>query len=310
MKIGMLFPPQGSQFVGMGKELYDNSRIMQEYFEEASSCLDINFVKLCFASSDAEINGLNNAYTSLFLVSSALWAVLKDRDVQPDIVLGYNAGEYAALHAAGSLSLPDGLYLLNKYATLYQELLSDLDVSVLRITGSSSKIIEKACKDTSSKKEFVHIAVYESATQHIVAGHTPAVVRLSDVVRRENGIKIKNESIAIGLHSPLMQPVVASIKMYLEKIDFKDATIPIITNADAQKTSSGDDIKEKVIAQFHQPVLLVQSMELLAECDLVIEVGPGKQMTSLFNQRYPDIQTVAINTKSDLEQLQMILGEE
>src|SRR5690606_20836996 len=126
MKIGMVFPAQGSQFVGMGKELYDDSRIMQEYFEQASNCLDINFVKLCFASSDAELSILNHTYTSLFLVSSSLYALLKDAGIEPSIVAGYNIGEYAAMHAASSLSLPDGLYLLNKYANFYQDLLKEL----------------------------------------------------------------------------------------------------------------------------------------------------------------------------------------
>src|SRR5206468_1601039 len=107
----------GSQFVGMGKDLYDQSRIMQEYFEEASNCLNINFVKLCFASSDAELARAEHAYPALFLVSCALHALIKEQGVQANIVAGYNQGEFSAVYAAGGINFPDGLYLLSKYAS-------------------------------------------------------------------------------------------------------------------------------------------------------------------------------------------------
>ena len=145
MKIGMLFPGYGSQFVGMGKELYDESRVMQEYFEEASNCLNMNFVKLCFASSDTEIGRMEHAYPLLFLMSSSIAALLKQEGIQPDIVLGYNTGEYAAIHTAGGFSFPDGLYLLSKYHALYQELLATIEVAGMRVTGLSSSELEALC---------------------------------------------------------------------------------------------------------------------------------------------------------------------
>src|SRR5579872_2345677 len=101
MKIALLFPGYGSQYVGMGKELYDEYRIVQEYFEEASNCVNINFVKLCFASSDSEISKLVNAYTSLFVIGGAVSALLKEHGIVPDVVAGYNNGEITALFAAG-----------------------------------------------------------------------------------------------------------------------------------------------------------------------------------------------------------------
>jgi len=108
MKIALLFPGYGSQFVGMGKELYNDYRIVQEYFEEASNCINTNFVKLCFASSDAELSKITNAYTSLFLVGSSIYALLKELEIEPDMVAGYNNGEFAAMFAGGCFSFPDG----------------------------------------------------------------------------------------------------------------------------------------------------------------------------------------------------------
>src|SRR5437016_3408870 len=103
MKIGMLFPGYGSQFVGMGKELYDNSRIIQEYYEEASNCLNVNFVKLCFASSDAELSKLTSAYPALFLASTATAAFIKEIGINIDLIAGHGLGEYSALCTAGGL---------------------------------------------------------------------------------------------------------------------------------------------------------------------------------------------------------------
>lgn len=309
MKIGMVFPAQGSQFVGMGKELYDDSRIMQEYFEQASNCLDINFVKLCFASSDAELNILNHTYTALFLVSSALYAVLKEQGIEPSIAAGYNVGEYAAMHAAGSLSLPDGLYLLNKYANFYQEFLRNVDVAALRVHGIAARELKTFCVEASQKNNQVSIAIYESATHHIVTGDSIAIMRLRELLGEVKGIKVKDENVQVGLHSELMLPVVEQVKMYLEKVDFRDTTIPLIINADAKAVRNGDDIKQTVLAQIHKPVLWAQSVELLADCELIIEVGPGKQLSSLLAERYPDKQMVAINTKADIEQLKTIMGE-
>src|SRR3990170_5846802 len=142
MKIALLFPGYGSQFVGMGKELYDEYRIVQEYFEEASNCLNTNFVKLCFASSDVELGKMGNAYTSLFLVGSATYAVLKEHGIEPDVVAGYNNGESAALFAAGCFSLPDGLYLLNKFCSFYQEIVDEMEVDVLHVTGIATAQLE------------------------------------------------------------------------------------------------------------------------------------------------------------------------
>ena len=138
MKIACLFPGYGSQFVGMAKELYDEYRIVQEYFEQANYCLpDLNFIKLCFASSDIDISQMQHAYTANFLVGSSLYGLLREQGFKPDVVLGCNQGEYAALYAAKSFSFPDGLYLLSKYASFYMQALESMKVSLTQSKGLS-----------------------------------------------------------------------------------------------------------------------------------------------------------------------------
>src|SRR5437870_3091921 len=107
MKIAMIFPGYGAQFVGMGKELYDESRVIQEYFEEAYNCSNLNFIRLCFASSDSELSQISNAYTSIFLLSCSLSELLKENNIKPDLVAGYGIGYFAAIFASGAITFPD-----------------------------------------------------------------------------------------------------------------------------------------------------------------------------------------------------------
>lgn len=303
MKIGMLFPGYASQFVGMGKELYDDSRIMQEYFEEASSVLNMNFVKLCFASSDAELARMENAYPSLFLVSSAIAAYLKQEGIQPEIVAGYNSGEYAAIQAAGGFSLPDGLYLLAKYQTFYQEILANLSVSGIQILGLPTAQVQELCTKATTDSLMANIAVYDSPVQHTVMGNTQTIEQIRSYAMQHEDVEIDDEPLEVGLHSSLMDPVALNFKVYLEKVDFKDLPIQLVTNADAKIITHGDIIKAAVVKQIHSPVLWYQSLELLNYCDLIIEVGPGTYLTAMAQARYPEKKCVAINKKSDLEEL-------
>ena len=310
MKIGMLFPGYGSQFVGMGKDLYDDSRIMQEYFEEASNCLNMNFVKLCFASSDSELSRIEHAYPALFLVSSALAAILKNEGIVPEVVAGYNTGEYAAIHASQGFSLPDGLYLLSKYQTWYQELLTTFDALGMQVTGVSSTELQSICAQACSETEFVSIASFDSLQKHTVMGHSHAVYRVQEFLEDREDVKLDDKPLEMGLHSMLMDPVAVNFKLYLEKVDFKPLAATLITNADAKLVTHNDLVKSALVKQIYSPILWYQSIELLGDCDLIIEVGPGAHLSALIADRYPEKKCIAINKKSDIEELKKYIEEQ
>lgn len=301
MKIALLFPGYGSQYVGMGKDLYDEYRIVQEYFEEASSCLDINFVKLCFASSDAELSKMANAYTALFLVGSATYAVLKENGINPDIVTGYNNGESTALFAAGCFSLPDGLYLLNKFCSFYQEIVDGMDVDVIRITNVSTKQVENACERVSGPDGKAFIALYNSSTDHIVAGNSDQIAEIRDSIEDPGVVEYKG--MEVGLHSVLVNSVVEQFKMYLEKVDFKNLRIPLISSIDGEIITQGDDTKERFIRHINSPLMFSRVMDDLSAYDCIIIANPGNALAEMVKNNYPEKMVISIAKKSDIDTL-------
>lgn len=308
MKTIMLFPGYGSQNVGMAKELYDESRLLQEYFEEASNCLSINFVRLCFASSSAELGKMPNAYTATFLVSASLFSLLKQEGITPDAVAGYNFGEYAALYAAQSLSFPDGLYLLTKFATFYQEMATKTEFAALHIKGLPADEVQRLCTEATTQERAVHIALHNTHDEHVIGGHAAAIYGIRDQLRDAPKIHVEEVNIEVGMHSPLMDPVLQQLSMYLEKVDFKDPVIPMISCVDAKTITSHMEIKDRILCHLHNPISWQNVMDSLVDYDLIIEVGPGAMLSTMVKTKYPDKITVSVNGRDDIDELKKILG--
>lgn len=300
MKIGMLFPDYASQYVGMGKELYDNSRIMQEYFEEASSCLDMNFIKLCFASSDSELAKITNAYVALFLTSSSIAALLQEEGIKPSLVAGYGIGEFAALHAVRGISLPDGLYVLNKFAHFYQDLIPTLDMTVIEIHNLPTREVKQMCQQLTVGKDKVYIAAYNTPNNTVVAGNYKAIAKAYQYALDHNS-DVHEKPICSGLHGSLMEHVVEQVKVYLQKVDFKDLEIPIVTGIDGKITQQGEKIKDNLIEQLQAPIMWNKVLSNFEDCSMIIEVGPGATLTPLVKELYPDKPIFSINKRADID---------
>jgi len=310
MKIALLFPGYGSQFVGMGKELYNDYRIVQEYFEEASNCINTNFVKLCFASSDAELSKINNAYTSLFLVGSSIFALLKELEIEPDIVAGYNNGEFAAMFAGGCFSFPDGLYLLNKYSTFFIEALENKSVDAVRIIGVPTEKLEKICLQVSVDEGMAFIAMYHGATDHIVAGHAHQIEQIRDILGSDQQVTIERVDAEMGLHSQLMDPVLDQFKIYLEKVDFRDMRIPFLSSLNGQLISKGQEVKDSFINHINSPLVFTRVLNGLLPYDVIIIACPGEKLSQIIKKQYPEKKVVSIARGADIEALKGIFAKE
>ncbi len=305
MKIGLLFPGYSNQFVGMAKGLYDESRLIQEYFEEASNCLNINFVKLCFASSDQELSKAGNAYTALFLTSSAIAALVSQKGIEVAQVAGFGVGELSAIHAAGGITLPDGLYLLSKYAQLYYEALGLWQVNALHIKNIDRSLLKQLCTQVSTEGSNVYIAVYLGNDDHIVTGASTAVHDVEDVTLQHDA-HITSAPIEIGLHNPMMDPVVVHLSKYLEKVDFNDTSIPVILSVDGKILTDGVSIKRRFLNQLQAAIHWDKVVAQYADCDVIVQVGPGKKVAEFLKKQYPDKTILTLNKQEDIQLLESL----
>lgn len=307
MKTIMLFPGYGSQCVGMGKNFYNDHRVIQEYFELASSCLDINFVKLCFASSDLELGKIHHANTAIFLVGSAIYALLKEYEITCDVVAGYGLGEYTALFAADGISFPDGLYLLNKLSGFYQDVLNNSDIHALHVSGILTQELASLCANVSVAGQYASIAFHNTKIDHIVSGSMQAIEKIKKTIAQYEHAKTYATNVELGLHSPLFNDIADQFKMYLEKVDFKDLRVPLLNCANGLPISQGAVVKHHIIEHINTPVRWDKIMESCIDADLIIEIGPGSQLTNLITGMYPEKKVITVNKSADIEAIKSIL---
>jgi len=310
MKIGMIFPGQGSQFVGMGKTFFDNERVVQEFFDEASNCLNKNFVKLCFASSEAELMETVNAQTSIFLVSAAIFTLLKEKyKIIPNILAGHSLGEYSAIFAGGGFSFPDGLYLLTKRASFMAEATCDETAGMLAVLNYPQEVLEEIVKRYNipgSDEAVVEIVNYNSSTQFVLSGTLKELDLIAQEVNLSRGKAIKLK-VAGAFHSRLMNKAQLKFSAYLEKVDFLDLSTPLVSNVDAKEIKAADEIRFDLVRQISSPVLWWQSMQRFKDCDVIIEVGPGTKLSKTLSREWPDKKIFSINEPRDIENLLLVI---
>jgi len=305
LKVGFLFPGYGSQYIGMGKNLYDNFRIVQDFFEDASSCLDINFVKLCFASSDSEISKLHNAYFSIFLISYSTASLIKSElDIDISLVSGFQFGEYCAMSYAGALNFPDSLYLIKKFIEFYYD-------SKISDTLSSIVIDGLSYENLLNIKEIKHILnyvypVFNYYNQVIISGNNNFIDELYSFFKASYKVKyIKDE---IGLHTPLADVISNNLKLYLTKVDFKSVNLPFISSINGNFINSTNDVENFFLNFWNKSLnwdLIISSFQ---DMDLILVPAPSKILSSKLKNVFPNKAIFAIESLEDIENLKYFIN--
>lgn len=309
-RIGVVFPGYGQQYIGMGKDLYDHYRMVQELFEQASGASEINFVKLLFASSDEEISSIRNAYLAIFLFEVCLYEILYAQGLRPDFVAGHGIGEYAAAYTTRSLSFVDSFYILNKYSQFYDEFMKDKPYDCLRIVREFSlEDIEKLCAKKSTKTKIAYVSAQNTQNAFYIAGHVEVLEKIQEYCIKNVIRKVRVIGPGYGMQGSLVDQIVEQLKLYYHKIKFAPLQIPLITNVDGVYVTTPDALESSMMRKINHPIGWYEVIKGFEGCDVIMSIGPGDQLIEWFKEVYPNKEYYKIEKVKDFENITEYLKE-
>ncbi|MDR0429244.1 MAG: ACP S-malonyltransferase [Tannerellaceae bacterium] len=285
-----VFPGQGAQFVGMGKDLYENTPQAKELFEKANGILGFRITDLMFEGTDEDLKQTKVTQPAIFL-HSVILAKTSGDPFKPDMAAGHSLGEFSALVAAGAISFEDGLVLVSKRAMAMQKACEATPSTMAAILGLPDATIEEVC--TSITDEMVVTANYNSPGQVVISGTIPGVDKACELLLAAGAKRALKLKVGGAFHSPLMEPAREELAKAIEATSFSKPVCPIYQNVDAKPQTDPDIIKTNLISQLTSPVRWTQIVEnMIANgANHFIELGPGTVLQGLVKKVNKEITT-------------------
>ena len=277
-----LFPGQGSQAPGMGRDLAENFSSARAVFDRADEALGLPLSKLCFEGPAEQLRLTENTQPAILTASIATLSVLRELGVEADYVAGHSLGEYSALVAAGSIGFEDAVVLVRKRGRYMQEAVPEGVGAMAALLGIGADRVGEVCAEA-AEGQVVAPANLNSPSQVVIAGHTEAVKRAVDLAKRAGARRAVVLPVSAPFHCPLMEPALRRMEPELDAIGFKDLGLPLVNNWQARLIETGPEARDGLKNQIPNPVLWERSVRQLAalEVERYVEVGPGKVLTAL-----------------------------
>jgi [acyl-carrier-protein] S-malonyltransferase len=285
-RLAYIFPGQGSQYAGMGSDLVEKYPASRQVFEEADDALGFSISELCFSGTAEELQLTENTQPAILTTSIAVLRAAEAEGLPaPDYVAGHSLGEYSALVAAGALSLADAVRVVRLRGRFMQEAVPLGTGAMAAVMGADLETVTMACEEAQAG-EICAPANINSMNQIVIAGHAAAIDRAIALLKERWGKRALKLNVSAPFHSALMKPAEVRLAAELEKLEFHDLRLPLVTNVDASVITRGEDARASLVRQVSSPVRWLESVQLLMKENVqtFVEVGPGKVLCGLVRQ--------------------------
>lgn len=299
-KVAFIFPGQGSQSIGMGKDLYDNFEDAKSVFNKADEVLARSISKICFEGPEEDLKQTINTQPAILTTSIAALAALKSKlNIEPAFLAGHSLGEYGALYASGVLSLDDTLKLIQKRAEAMSQSKGGAMAAVL---GLDDEKIEECLKDAQGSG-YVAVANYNCPGQVVITGDETGIEKAKELLSAAGAKRVLPLAVSGAFHSEKMKEASCDFAGFLSEFSLSDAKIPVVTNVDAEITTKSEDFKEKMPQQIYSSVYWTQSIQKMVAngIDTFVEIGPGKVLAGLVKKINAEVKVLNVYDKASLD---------